>query len=146
MISERTKAALAAYKAGRRVSKRLRQLYPEGVPAEVEAATAGRLGANLPQCRTLTAAGRAKGVGRSAAVRRERAIEAYADLAPWMVELRSEGKSLREIAAALNGEGHTTRRGGPWTKMQVSRVLGRSPAGPPSRVGASARPGEDAAA
>jgi hypothetical protein len=79
-------------------------------------------------------------------VRRERAIEAYADLAPWMAELRAGGKSLREIAAALNAEGHTTRRGGAWTKMQVSRVLGRSGVGAASSVGAASRPGEDAAA
>ena len=146
MISDRTRAALAAYKAGRRVSKRIRQLHPERVPAEVVAATAGKLGASLPQCRTLTAARRAKGVARSAAVRRERAIEAYADLAPWMAELRAGGKSLREVAEALNAEGHTTRRGGAWTKMQVSRVLGRSPGGPPRRGGAATRRGEDAAA
>ena len=69
-ISLRTKEALQAYRAGRRVSKRIRLLYPEGVPAEVVAATAGKLGAELPQCRNLTAAGRAKGVTRSAAVRR----------------------------------------------------------------------------
>ena len=146
MISDRTKEALKAYKAGRRVSKRLRQLHPEGVPPEVEAATAGKLGASLPQCRTLTTDRRSRGVARSAAVRRERAIEAYADLAPWMAELRAEGKSLREVAAALNSEGHTTRQGNPWTKMQVSRVLGRSPGGPAPRVGGAARPGEDAAA
>jgi DNA invertase Pin-like site-specific DNA recombinase len=49
MISTRTRDALAAYKAGRRLSKRIRKLYPEGVPPEVVAATAGKLGAALPQ-------------------------------------------------------------------------------------------------
>jgi hypothetical protein len=56
-----------------------------------------------------------------------------------MAELRSEGKSLSAIAAALNAEGHTTRRGRPWNKVQVNRVLGRTARGPD-------RTGEDAAA
>lgn len=145
-ISLRTKEALRAYKAGRRVSKRIRLLYPEGVPAEVVAATAGKLGADLPQCRNLTAASRAKGVARSAASRKAQALGAYADLAPWIVELRGEGKSLQAIAAALNAEGHTTRRGKPWNKVQVNRVLGRAPEGPVRRGGAAAPPGGDAAA
>ncbi len=142
-IGLRTKEALAAYRAGRRVSRRVRRLYPEGVPAEVVAATAGKLGAELPQCRNLTAAGRARGVARSAAVRRARAAEAYADLAPWMAELRGEGKSLGAIADALNAEGHTTRRGRPWTRVQVRRVLIRSESViPPSggRVAAGCTP------
>lgn len=146
-ISLRTKEALKAYKAGRRVSKRLRLLYPEGVPAEVVEATAGKLGASLPQCRNLTAAGRTRGVARSAAVRAAQAVESYADLAPWLVELRSEGKSLSAIAAALNAEGHTTRRGRPWNKVQVNRVLGRASPGPSGAPETGvARPGEDAAA
>ena len=52
-ISQRTRDALAAYKAGRRVSKRTRALHPDGVPPEVIEATAGKLGASLPQCRNL---------------------------------------------------------------------------------------------
>ena len=51
MTSQRTKDALKAYKDGGRVSKRVRLLYPDGVPAEVIKATAGKLGASLPQCR-----------------------------------------------------------------------------------------------
>lgn len=146
-ISLRTREALKAYKAGKRVSKRIRLLYPAGVPEEVALATGGKLGAELPQCRNLTAAGRSKGVARSAAVRRVQAVEAYADLAPWIAELRSEGKSLEAIAAALNAEGHTTRQGKAWNKVQVNRVLGRSAPAPAAvAVGASARPGEDAAA
>ena len=43
-ISERTKAVLAAYKANRYVSRRIRDLYPGGVPPEVVAARAGKLG------------------------------------------------------------------------------------------------------
>ena len=69
-ISERTKAALAAYKAGKRVSRHIRLLYPDGVPAKVVKATAGKLGASLPQCRKLTGEARARGVARSVASRR----------------------------------------------------------------------------
>ena len=47
-ISERTRAALAAYKANRYVSKRIRDMYPNGVPPEVVAARAGKLGAACP--------------------------------------------------------------------------------------------------
>src|ERR1700722_5724618 len=60
-ISLRTRDALRAYRDGRRISKRIRQQYPDGVPAEVVAATAGKLGAALPQCRNLTDAARARG-------------------------------------------------------------------------------------
>ena len=47
-ISQRTRDALAAYKVGRRVSKRVRALHPNGVPPEVVEATAGKLGAAAP--------------------------------------------------------------------------------------------------
>lgn len=43
-----------------------------------------------------------------------------------MVELRAEGRSLREIAAALDAEGHRPRRAGRWHSMQVGRVLARA--------------------
>ena len=58
-ISQRTRDALAAYKAGRRVSKRVRALHPDGVPPEVIEATAGKLGgvaAPVPQPRRRGAA------------------------------------------------------------------------------------------
>jgi DNA invertase Pin-like site-specific DNA recombinase len=38
-ISERTRDALAAYRAGKRLSKRVRALYPDGVPPDVAAAS-----------------------------------------------------------------------------------------------------------
>ena len=64
---------------------------------------------------------------------------AYADLAPRVVALRAENLSMSEIADVLNGEGLTTRRGKPWTKTQIFRVLRRpaSYAGPSG----SAQPG-----
>ncbi len=145
MISDRTKEALKAYKAGRRVSKRLRQLHPEGVPPEVEAATAGKLGASLPQCRTLTTDRRSRGVARSAAVRRERAIEAYADLAPWMAELRAGASRCR------GGRGPEFRGAHDAARKPLDQDAGQPRPGAVAggtgpRVGGAARPGEDAAA
>ena len=53
-ISQRTRDALAAYKAGRRVSKRVRALHPDGVPPEVIEATAGKLVPRCPSAVTST--------------------------------------------------------------------------------------------
>ena len=100
-ISQRTKAALAAYKA-----------------------RGGVLGARRPECRgNLSAAARAKGIRTAAAARACKAREAYSDIAEQMVLLRSRGFSLREIAGWLNDDAHTTRRGKPWNASQVARVL-----------------------
>jgi DNA invertase Pin-like site-specific DNA recombinase len=99
-ISERTKAALAAYKA-----------------------RGGRLGASLPRSRNLTQEGRIKGAKRAAEVHRSNATEAYVDVAQEMRALRVTGKSLRGIADILNSSGQTTRRGKPWSAIQVKRVL-----------------------
>ena len=50
----------------------------------------------------------------------------YADLFPIVKDLQAGGKSLQAIADELNEMGHTTRRGKPWNRMQVSRVLKRA--------------------
>lgn len=50
----------------------------------------------------------------------------YADLFPIVNDLHGSGKSLQAIADELNEMGHTTRRGKPWNRMQVSRVLKRA--------------------
>ena len=122
-ISERTKAALAAFKANRYVSKRIRDMYPGGVPPEVMAARAGKLGSALPDGRRLSPEDAAKGP-RAAAVRRTaRARDAYTDLASLVAAWRAEGLSLRSIAARLDATGHTTRGGKAWNPVQVSRVL-----------------------
>jgi len=126
-ISQRTKEALAAYKADGRVSKRIRLLYPDGVPKAVVEETAGKLGASLPQCRNLTPAGRARGVIRSATARRRKAIDVVADLAPEMTKMReTEGMTLRAIADRLNADGQQTSHKKKWSATQVKRVLDRA--------------------
>jgi DNA invertase Pin-like site-specific DNA recombinase len=102
-ISERTRVALAAYKT-----------------------RGGLLGANRPNARRLEGGFHLEGARKGAMVSKTLADEAYADLKPSMLEWRSEGLSLREIASKLNSEGHTTRRGKPWNAMQVKRVLERT--------------------
>lgn len=124
-ISTRTKEALRAYKAAKRVSRRIRAMYPDGVPSEVVETTAGKLGASLPQCRNLTVDARTKGTAKSIAVRKAAANDAYADLAPFIRELHDAGLTLQAIADRLAGEGHTTRRGKAWNPTQVGRVLER---------------------
>jgi DNA invertase Pin-like site-specific DNA recombinase len=104
-ISQRTKAALSAYKA-----------------------RGGKLGAALPQCRNLTDEARRKGAQRAGIAVAQAAAEAYADLAPTMRQWRAEGLTLDAIAGKLNAEGHTTRRGKPWNPVQVARVLQRAKA------------------
>lgn len=100
-MSERTKAALTAYKA-----------------------RGGVLGAARPECRNLTMEARQRGTVRAGEVLRAAAKDAYSDRIPPLRELRDRGLSLRGIADRLNEEGHTTRRGLPWNQVQVIRVLG----------------------
>jgi DNA invertase Pin-like site-specific DNA recombinase len=93
-ISERTKAALAAYKARGGVLGK-----PENLSAE-----AGRRGAASTSALARTA---------------------YAAIMPELRRRRQSGLSYREIAAMLNGGGHTTRSGALWNHNQVKRVLDR---------------------
>jgi DNA invertase Pin-like site-specific DNA recombinase len=106
-ISDRTKAALGAAKARGALLGSARPGHWKGR----ESARA----AGLEKARTV-----------AAKVKREQATAAYTDLAPTVTALASEGQSLRDIAAKLNAEGHTTRRGRPWNPVQVSRVLARA--------------------
>ena len=98
-ISERTKAALAAFLA-----------------------RGGRLGnpSNLTP--------RAARMGRKLGVEslKQQADEAYADLYPVLTAKRASGRTLQSIADDLNGEGYVTRRGKPWNPMQVKLVLDRA--------------------
>jgi DNA invertase Pin-like site-specific DNA recombinase len=96
-ISTRTKEALAAAKA-------------RGV----------RLGGNRGNLEDLR-----KGPAKSAEVRgrqaRERALKVRRQIEA--IAAGSEGKSLRQIAAALNDRGITAPRGGKWHAAQVKVVL-----------------------
>jgi len=85
-----------------------------------------KLGASLPQCRNLTQAARERGTARSAAVRKAKAIEVYADLVPQMQTWQRERLSLQAIADRLNADGQQTSRKTPWSIMQVKRVLDRA--------------------
>jgi DNA invertase Pin-like site-specific DNA recombinase len=123
-IADRVRKSLAAYKAGKRVSKRIRALYPEGVPTAVVEATAGKLGADLVGCH-LTADGRTKGRDKGNARQAREATEVYADLIDDVRGLREGGASLGEVADKLNADGHTTRTGAAWGKVQVKRLLDR---------------------
>jgi DNA invertase Pin-like site-specific DNA recombinase len=102
MISERTKAALAAYKR-----------------------RGGLLGGSRPECRNLTEKARRKGQKAASLAIAKQAQQAYADLLPTMQEWRDSGLSQQAIACQLNAEGQTTRRGKPWSQVQVMRVLDR---------------------
>ena len=101
-ISQRTKAALAAYKA-----------------------RGGALGAELPQCRNLTQADRERGARKAGEAVHAKALEAYADLMPHLLEWRGAGVTYGDMAEKLNAEGHTTRRGRPWTRAHVFSVMKR---------------------
>ena len=100
-ISDRTRKALAAYKA-----------------------RGGKLGSHLVGCR-LTAEGRARGRARGNRRQARDAAEVYEDLLPGMRRWRAEGLSLRAVAGRLNGDGHATRTGKPWGPVQVKRALDR---------------------
>ena len=102
LISQRTKAALAAAKAR---GKKL------GNPQNLKNGDAGRT--------------------RSAVVRRARSRQRAADLRPVIEELRASGAtSLGKLAAGLNERRiPTPLERGPWTPIQVSRVLSQLEAG-----------------
>jgi DNA invertase Pin-like site-specific DNA recombinase len=105
-ISDRTKAALAAYKAR---------------GGKLGSAREGHWDGREDRRR----AGAIKGAAASVRVRHKKAVEGYADILPEMRQHRAAGLSLRAIAAKLTEAGHTTRRGKPWSAMQVKLVLER---------------------
>lgn len=105
-ISKRTKDALAAVKARGKALGSARPGYWEGREDQKDA---------------LLARGREK--GREATARKAR--EEYADLLPRIVEMKAEGRSLRQIADALNEAGETTRNGKPFGPVQVQRIIAR---------------------
>jgi hypothetical protein len=97
-----------------------------------------KLGASLPQCRNLTEDARIKGARTAGTRRTAAAIADQGDIASVASELRAAGRSLRDIARHLNGEGYPTRDGkeynpetpeGGWQATQVKRVLDRAAKG-----------------
>jgi DNA invertase Pin-like site-specific DNA recombinase len=100
LISERTKAALAATKAKGK-----------------------KLGGYRGRAGTCTDCSRAR------AVRTAKADRRACDLAPTIHAIReSGGHSLRLIAARLNAQAIAAPRGGLWTAAQIRRALHRMPA------------------
>jgi DNA invertase Pin-like site-specific DNA recombinase len=99
-IAERTRAALSAAKA-------------RGVPL------GGAREGHPKPTRAMALAGAAA----SAKTRSAAATEAYNDLLPALRHMHSAGLSLRQIAARLDAEGHTTRSGRPWNPVQIARLL-----------------------
>jgi DNA invertase Pin-like site-specific DNA recombinase len=102
LISERTKAALAAYKA-----------------------RGGLLGSNRPGAHRLKGGANPKASRRAGEASAANADAAYTGLADDIRGWREEGLSFAAIAARLKGQGHRTRRDKPWNQTQVRRVLGR---------------------
>ena len=85
-------------------------MYPDGVPPEVIEATAGKLGAELPQCRNLTAEARWR-VPRRRRGPPPPGPRLLRHLIPTHAPYRqAAGRSLAEIAADLTMQAHKTRR------------------------------------
>ena len=101
-ISDRTKAALDAYKA-----------------------RGGILGATRPESRNLTDEARKRGAKAAGQAVATLATEAYQDLEPLLRECVAAGMTQRQIADRLNADGHTTRTGKPFGQVQVLRMLKR---------------------
>ena len=98
LISERTKAALAAMRA-------------RGIPHNSN--------------RRLTSEEMVRGQKASAIARRERTKEAYADLVPVVTEMRARGLSIYAVCDALNAQGQRNQRGLPWQFSAIARFLRR---------------------
>lgn len=101
-ISERTKAALAAYKA-----------------------RGGVLGGQRPNHTTPTPEAALRGSQTASRARRETAREYDAEVLPSILECQSVGFSLRGIAEELNRQGFTTIQGKQFSMETVRRILNR---------------------
>jgi DNA invertase Pin-like site-specific DNA recombinase len=101
-ISQRTKAALTAYKQ-----------------------RGGLLGSHRPGAHRFKGGANPKAAKRAGEVARANREKAYADVVEDIRRWRQDGDSLREIAERLNDQGKETRRHKPWNATQVMRVLDR---------------------
>jgi DNA invertase Pin-like site-specific DNA recombinase len=63
--------------------------------------------------------------GKGAASMKAAAARFAANVLPLILPMRAEGKSLREIADALNARGVPTARGGKWAPTQIADILKR---------------------
>jgi DNA invertase Pin-like site-specific DNA recombinase len=109
-ISRRTTAAHAVYKARGGVSRRVRALYPNGVPEDVMAKYGGKLGAAHPDCPKFTEDQLAKGRELGVLTLKAEARERWSDVEPEIRSLRDQGKTYLEIAENLNASGYRTAR------------------------------------
>lgn len=93
------------------------------ISARTKAALAARKarGLKLGKPENLTVEARLLG----AAASKSRAIADMRTVAAYAGALRGQGLSLRAVAAQLEAHGFKTRRGGPWSAVQVKRVLDR---------------------
>jgi DNA invertase Pin-like site-specific DNA recombinase len=102
LIRQRTKDALAAYKA-----------------------RGGKLGTHLPDCKLLDPKVQRAASRKAVEVMREKFDPLYRQVMPRIRELAQQGKTTAEIAQALNDEGHDAPKGGLWSKVTVWRLLRR---------------------
>lgn len=93
------------------------------ISARTKAALAARKarGLKLGKPENLTVEARLAGAAASKA----RAVSDMRTVAAYAGALRGQGLSLRAVAAQLEAHGFKTRRGGPWSAIQVKRVLER---------------------
>lgn len=73
----------------------------------------------------LTPEARQKAAKNAGKTHKANALAAVNDLIPRIVEMRDGGATLAEIADRLTADGHTTRGGATWSKVQVKRTLDR---------------------
>ena len=102
------------------VAEREAQLISARTKADLAAREARGLKLGKPENLTVEAQRRGSAASKQRAVHDMRTVAAYAGA------LRSQGLTLRAIAAQLEQHGFQTRKGGPWHAVQVKRILERN--------------------